>query len=182
MGRSRRDRGLLRAAAAWAVAGLLLVAGQAEAAIYRCTQEGRVTYRDRACEPSEKQERLDQGPLAGCFEIEDVREWEGGSGTWMVRLAADGENYILREYFSVDDPASRKEDPESASLRRATLEELDAVALQYHLKVTSGFVVDVPGAGPAPMGMFNTWDAAGDLKLVGLFLFVNGLARRATCP
>jgi len=169
------------AGVALAVAGSLLFVGGADAAIYRCTDKGRTSFRDRPCAPSERQVRLDQGPLAGCHEIEDVTEWPGGSGTWVVRIAADGDGYQLREHFSAQDPDSRQAEPENVPLRRATLEEIDAVAQQFRLKVASGYVVDGV-ENPSTTGLFNTWNATGELQVVGLFSFANGQAKRVTCP
>lgn len=171
-----RARGAIALLVAW------LLAGSADAAIYRCTSKGRVAYRDRPCGSSEKQTRIGQGALAGCHEIEDVSEWEGGSGTWVIRLAGDGDSYVLREHFPANDPSQRPPDPENLPLRRATLEELDAVAAQYKLKVTGGFVLDQPAGSPLPYGVFNSWDDDGRLRLVALFSFANGPARLATCP
>ena len=158
----------------------VLAAFGADAAIYRCSGKGRTTvFSDKPCPADQKQKRVGQGgDLAGCFEIEDVAEWEGGSGRWILRIAADGEAYQLREYFAVDNPDER---PQSITpLRRATLDEIDAVALRFGLKVTGGYVVDAPDAGAT--GVFNTWNHDGEMQVVGLFPFANGIARRVTCP
>jgi hypothetical protein len=162
------------------LAAAVLCSTSADAAIYRCSGKGRTTvFSDKPCPADRKQTRLGQGgDLAGCFEIEDVGEWEGGSGHWIVRIAADGQSYQLREYFAVDTPGERP--TASTPLRRATLDEIDAVALQYRLKVTGGYVVDAPGAGNT--GVFNTWNHDGEMQVVGLFPFANGIARRVTCP
>jgi len=181
MGESRGAGRRAGAAAALLATLLLVYADGGTAAIYRCTDKGRTSFRDRPCAPSERQVRLDQGPLAGCHEIEDVTEWQGGSGTWVVRIASTGDTYELREYFSAEDPGSRQSEPESVPLRRATLEELDAVAQQFRLNVTGGYVVDGV-ENPSTTGLFNTWDANGVLQVVGLFSFANGPARRVTCP
>ena len=182
MGESREGAGWPRTVTALLATLVLLQAGGAGAAIYRCTENGRISYRDKPCAASEKQTRMGQGVLAGCHEIEDVSEWTGGSGTWIIRIAADGEDYQLREHFPAADPAARQADPQSVALRRATLDELDAVGLQFRLKATSGYVLDMPDAGAGTMGLFNTWDHSGTVQLVGLFSFANGPARRVACP
>jgi hypothetical protein len=169
----------VRAATALLGAACLLHAGGAGATIYRCTVKGKVSYRDVPCGSKEKQTRLGQGELAGCYQIDDIGEWDGGSGRWVIRIAADGETYQLREYFPADEPSARQTDPASVAMRRATLDELDAVALQYHVKATSGFVLDAPGTGI--MGLFNIWDHDGQVQLIGLFAFANGQAERVAC-
>lgn len=170
----------LRLAAQGLLAAALLAAPGADAAIYQCTGKGSTTiFSDKPCPANRKQTRIGPGgDLAGCFEIEDVGEWEGGSGRWVVRIAVDGESYQLREYFAADNPGERR--AESTPLRRATLEEIDRVALQYRLKVTGGYVLDGGTAGAS--GVFNTWNHDGEMQVVGLFPFANGIARRVTCP
>lgn len=179
MGDPRGRRRLQLAAQGLLAASALLALG-ADAAIYRCSGVGRTTvFSDKPCPADRKQTRVGQGgDLAGCFEIEDVAEWEGGSGHWILRIVADGEAYQLREYFAADNPGEWPAG--STPLRRATLDEIDAVALLYGLKVTGGYVVDAAGAGTT--GLFNTWNHDGRMQVVGLFPFANGVARRVTCP
>jgi len=175
-----RARRSLRLAAPGLLAAALLGAPAADATIYQCSGKGSTTvFSDKPCPANRKQTRIGPGgDLAGCFEIEDVAEWDGGSGRWILRMAADGESYQLREYFAADNPGERR--TESTPLRRATLDEIDAVALQYRLKVTGGYVLDVAGSGTT--GLFHTWNHDGAMQVVGLFPFANGIARRVTCP
>jgi hypothetical protein len=165
--------------AAFGLLASVLAVPAAEATIYRCSGKGKtVVFSDKPCAADRQQTRIGKGDLAGCFEIEDVPEWEGGSGEWIVRIAADGESYQLREYFAVGTPEERR--AESTPLRRATLEEIDTVAQQYSLKVTGGYVIDAADANTT--GVFNTWNHDGEMQVVGLFPFANGVARRVTCP
>lgn len=182
MGGSRRIRPGARAAAALLSALLaLLPADGARAAIYRCADKGRVAYRDRPCAATEQQTRIGQGDLAGCYEIEDLPDWEGGSGRWTLRIAADGDTYQLREHFASGDAASRPPDPQAVAMRRARLEEIASIAQRFQLKVTGGYVLDTPEA-PGISGVFHAWDFAGAVQLVGVFPFVNGIATRVACP
>jgi hypothetical protein len=180
-GSSGTPLGARAAAAVLSVLLALLPAGTSRAAIYRCTDQGRVAYRDRPCAATEQQTRIGKGDLAGCYEIDDLPEWEGGAGRWTLRIAADGDGYQLREYFASDDAAARPRDQAAVPMRRARLEEIEAVARRFQLKVAGGYVLDAPEA-PGISGVFNTWDFAGAAQLVGVFPFVNGLATRVTCP
>ena len=159
----------------------LAPAGGPLAAIYRCTDKGRIAYRDQPCAATEQQTRLGQGDLAGCYEIEDLPDWEGGAGNWTLRIAADGDTYQLREYVSSSDAATRPRDPPSVAMRRARLEEINEVAQRFQLKVSGGYVLDTPEARGIS-GVFNAWDFAGSVQLVGVFPFVNGIASRVSCP
>lgn len=162
---------------------LLLASGSAAAEIYRCTVKGKISFRDKPCAPNERQTRLSQsGALAGCYTIDDSPIWDGGSGSWLVRIGASGADYELREIRSAEDKGETGREVASVPLRRATLEELDTVAAQMRLKVTSGFVLQLPATDGKVYGLFNSWDDAGRLRLVGNFSFVNGYALRAACP
>jgi Domain of unknown function (DUF4124) len=172
----------MRAAAAMLSVLLALApAGGPLAAIYRCTDQGRVAYRDQPCAATEQQTRIGQGDLAGCYEIEDMPAWEGGAGRWTLRIAADGDTYQLREYFASSDGATRPRDQQSVVMRRARLEETGEIARRFEFKVASGYVLDTPEA-KGISGVFNTLDFAGAPQLVGVFPFVNGIAERVSCP
>lgn len=168
-------------------AGLAYAAAAAD--VYRCVDaQGRMAFRDKACSRKEKQTRLGGAPgnFAGCYQVDDELEWEGGGGSWRVSIDFDDGAYVLRDMRPVDN--GKEGEPQSANLplHRATPEELEAAGKQLLRKVTSGLVLELPDTDPgAPhkvTGLFNAWDANGELQLIFYLPFVNGYARRVACP
>ena len=176
-----------RSKRAWAGAVLALVtllpAGDVGAEIYRCTRDGRTGFSDKPCAHTEKQTRIGgmEGAMAGCYEIDDVPEWEGGSGAWRIRIASDGEGYELREYSNLAAGDNAPREAANVPLRRATPQELETIASRTRLRVSSGMVLGASDA-PGVSGLFNAWDSDGRVRVVGFFAFVNGYARRSACP
>jgi len=177
------ERRILVYACAWLALAVLLPAGDAGAEIYRCTKNGHTSFRDQPCGHTEKQARIGgmEGALAGCYEIEDVDSWDGGSGAWRIRIASNNGGYELLEYSDIGTGEGATREAANAPMRRATPEDLEMVAQRTKLRVTSGLVLS--GAADAPVsGLFNAWDTDGQVRTVGMFAFVNGYARRAACP
>ena len=167
-----------------------LACAGASAGVYRCVDaDGRMAFRDKPCASQERQTRLVAGApgnFAGCYQVDDSLEWEGGGGSWRIEIDFDEGAYLFREMAAVEN--GKEQEPQAANvpLHRASPEELDAATNEMSRKVTSGIVLELPDTDPAAphkvMGLFNAWDANGQLQLVAYLPFVNGAARRVACP
>ncbi len=68
-----------------AVATGFAIAAQAE--IYRCEMDGRTTFRDRPCAPTESQSTVKQpsDSMTGCYEV-NAPGWESGRNIYTLKL------------------------------------------------------------------------------------------------
>ena len=171
-----------------AIAACLACAG-ASAAVYRCVDgQGRMAFRDKPCSGKEQQTRLSGAPgnFAGCYQVDDELEWEGGGGSWRVSIDFEDGRYLFREMAPIENGKEGEAQSANVPLHRATPDELEAAGKQLLRKVTSGIVLELPDSDPgAPhkvMGLFNAWDATGQLQLIAYLPFVNGYARPLACP
>lgn len=167
------------------IAASCLAVGSAGAAIYRCVDHGRTSFRDKPCSGKEQQTRLGAGQAvyAGCYQLEDSSAWEGGAGAWRFEIAFTDGNYVFKDVSEVKDGAAQEPQAANVPMHRASPEELEAAAQQLTLKVTSGIVLELPdSSAKRAMGLFNAWDASGRLQLVAYLPFANGLVRRVACP
>lgn len=172
------------------VSVLALGCADAQAEIYRCVAKGRTSFRDKPCHASEKQSVIlpEASRYAGCFAVEDSPAWEGGAGSWLLRLEHVGTGYVLREFRAV--PGGKVEIA-NVPLHRASPEELGRATQFLRLQSSSGIVLELPPADPGssvaaadtgPNGLFHIWDNAGQVRLVAVLPFANGFAQKVGCP
>jgi hypothetical protein len=163
------------------LAMLALACCDVQAGIYRCTANGRTTFRDKPCDASEKQSVIsqDNSRFAGCFGVDDSLAWEGGGGSWVLRVDHTDAGYVLRDFTA---KGSGKLQAANVPMHRATPDELDRASQLLRFRTTSGVVAELPERGGTPNGLFHIWDADGNVRLVAAMPFVNGFAVRGACP
>lgn len=159
--------------------GLLLPA-LAGAEIYRCTIDGRLTFRDKPCpdQPAQAAAAAPGAAMLGCYRLETAG-WESGRQVSILRFLADGPGQYAM--VSPDDPAKTR-----LPMRRATPEELRLAGTALRFPATDGLVMVVPKDTPnmpaLPLGLYKGTDAYRDTVYFFYGFMANGSARQVECP
>ena len=159
----------------------LLATTTAQAEIFRCTIDGRTTYRDRPCPPGELQATRpgSKSALEGCFALE-TSGWEGGRSTSLMRIANSAGHYTMT---SLDD---KGRDTAVLAMRRATPAELRDATRLLEFDAIDGLVLVVAAGTPnrpaLPIGLYKGRDAYRDLRYFFYGYLSNGWAKPASCP
>ena len=149
----------------------------APADIYRCTIDGRITFRDAPC-PSQPVPVPGTPIQQGCYMV-DAAGWESGRQPFMVKMSAAGNGrYLMTE------PGSAANS--SVPMRRATADELQAADAMLRFAADSAIVLEVPKGTPnmpaLPIGLYRGRNNYRDATYFFFGFLTNGAARPVACP
>ena len=150
---------------------------KAQADIYRCMIDGRLTFRDAAC-PTQPAPVAGTPIQQGCYMV-DAAGWESGRQPFMVKISAKGsDRYLMTE------PGSTAQT--SLPMRRATPDELRAADAVLRLAADSAIVMEVPKGTPnmpaLPIGLYRGRNQYRDAAYFFFGFLANGAARPVACP
>lgn len=148
-----------------------------QADIYRCTIDGRLTFRDAAC-PTQPAPAPGTPIQLGCYLV-DAPGWESGRQPFVVKIGAGGgDKYVMTE------PGNTAQT--SLPMRRATPDELRAADAVLHLAADSAIVMEVPKGTPnmpaLPIGLYRGRNQYRDASYFFFGFLANGAARPVACP
>jgi len=155
----------------------LLRPAVARADIYRCTIDGRLTFRDAPC-PSQPAPVPGTAIAQGCYLV-NAAGWEGGRQPFTVKITATGnDRYLMTE------PGSAANS--SLPMRRATADELHAADGMLGIAPDSALVMVIPKGTPnmpaLPIGLYRGRNQYRDATYFFFGFLANGAARPVPCP
>jgi hypothetical protein len=158
---------------------LLLVSSSASAAVYKCVNDGKLSYQDHPCDNSSDATKLQIGPaessLIGCYEADFYAE--SGTQTARYKLISVGNGeFKLNSIGSADTT--------SIPMKKATPEELKVVREGFHIDVMEGVSMKWEKGTPnqKPVGIYKSIDEKGKTVYLAFFFLANGMAKKTTCP
>jgi hypothetical protein len=149
----------------------------ARADIYRCTIDGRLTFRDAPC-PNQPAAPPGTVIAEGCYEV-DAPGWESGRSRFVLKFSTAGKGRL-----AMTEPAS--DGKASVPMRRATPEELRAASALLKFAADAAVVMEVPKGMPnqpaIPIGLYRGRDQYRDDRYFFFGFLANGWARPVACP
>jgi hypothetical protein len=149
----------------------------AHAEIYRCTIDGRLTFRDAPC-PGQPAPPPGSPIQPGCYQV-DYAGWESGRQLFIVKIdaAADGK-------LRMTEPGDASKS--SLPMRRASADELRSTGRLLGFAADSGLVMEVPAGTPnqpaLPIGLYRGRNPYRDASYFFYGFLANGFARPVACP
>jgi hypothetical protein len=154
-----------------------LAPAPAPADIYRCTIDGRLTFRDAPC-PTEAAPPPGTPIRLGCYLV-DSPGWESGRQSFILKISSTG-----HDKYQMTEPADAGKS--TLAMRRATPDELRAVGTLLHFASDSAVVLDVakgtPNMPAVPIGLYRGQNQYRDATYLFFGFLANGLARAVPCP
>ena len=163
------------------VALLALLSSSAHAELFKCVENGKASYQDKPCAVSSKTEVMSIGPakssLTGCYEV-DFPGFDSAAPhsieRWRI-ATTDAEEYTLHSLAESKQPPLR--------MKKATADELKAIAGAFGFRVTDGLSMKVDKETPnqKPVGLYRVIDGAGKPQVFAFFFMANGFAKSIAC-
>jgi hypothetical protein len=158
---------------------LAMLSCLAHADIYRCTIDGRLTFRDKPCPDQKAQDGSTAATpaMAGCYEVSSAG-WESGRQVFVIRIAPAGAG----KFSMVQQP-----DPSGTTLpmRHATAQELLAAKQLLKFPAEEAIVMEVPPGTPnmpaIPIGLYRGLDQYRDATYFFFGFLANGAAKPVAC-